>query len=398
MKYFQLLIVIFTQSLFAQAELKCVVEGKNITPNNLFSVDFILNEQEDNFTPPDFKKTGLELVYGPTTSTAQTYENGVSSFSKTLSYVLKSSKAGTFSIGSATMEIEEKIYKSKPITVKIENLVKDEAFYNDYYLVAETDKDDFCYNLTEPIFVTYKLYYNINLKPGSIQLLNNPGFTDFVAKKYTYDKPAVSEQIFKGKAYAVYSVYKVVVYPDEVGKFEFDSLGINLKIKKSDKIIKGKKPTFTTIDKKAFSNKLKIEVCNQLPKNPPDSYSGAFGKFTIKTIKPNKELFSNEPFDIKIEISGDGNFDGFKFPNLEYEISPVESDIDLKTLKTDVKIDNQLQNGAKFGILAKQTKTVTLKSAVIGKQRLLPITFSFFNPETRNYETVTTAEVVLEIK
>ena len=91
MKYFQLFIVVFTQSIFAQAELKCVVEGKNITPNNLFSVDFILNEQEDNFTPPDFKKSGLELVYGPTTAVLQNYNNGVSTFSKTFSYVLKSS-------------------------------------------------------------------------------------------------------------------------------------------------------------------------------------------------------------------------------------------------------------------------------------------------------------------
>ncbi len=229
-------------------------------------------------------------------------------------------------------------------------------------------------------------------------MLNDPKFNNFQIKRFIYNNPNSTEQLFKGKSYNVFVANRVIVYPDELGKFEFDSIGVKVKIKKSDKIIAGKKPTFTTIERKTFSNKPKVNVCNKLPEDAPKSYSGAYGNFEIKLIKPIKEPIANQPFDVKIEISGEGNFDAFKFPDLEYITSVVESNIDLKTLKTDVKIDNKDQIGAKFGILAKQTKTVTLKSAVKGKQTILPIAFTFFNPDSRSYQTVTTEEVVLEIK
>ncbi|MEC4004292.1 BatD family protein [Flavobacterium sp. SUN052] len=399
MKCFQLLIVIiFSQSLFAQVEFKCVVEAKNIAPNDYFAVDFILNKESEDFTPPDFKKLGLELIYGPTNSTDQTTINNSTTLTIKRGYIVKASKKGTYTIESATAKIDGETYKSNTLEVEIQNTKIDSDLFNDYYLVAEVDKGDYCYYNTEPIMLSYKIYFNKDLHIASYQFLNQPNYNDLVTKEYLYDKPQGYNEMYLGKSYYSSVLKKVIIYPNEIGEFEFDSLAVTIRIKKFDKKIKGKKQTFKIITKNVFSNKPKVNICDLLPRNQPDSYSGGYGKFTIKVVKPTKELIVNKPFDVKIEISGDGNFDGFVFPELNLIPSVVESDYDLKIIKTNITIDSQEQSNSKFGILAKQTKTVTLKSAVKGEQIIAPINFSFFNPETNAYETLKTKEIVLDIK
>src|SRR6056300_553549 len=65
--------------------------------NERIRVDFSMNQDGDQFTPPDFK--GFRVVMGPSQSTSSSWINGVRSFKRTFSYTIAPLQKGTFRIG-----------------------------------------------------------------------------------------------------------------------------------------------------------------------------------------------------------------------------------------------------------------------------------------------------------
>lgn len=87
-----------------------------------FRVQFTVNTQNaQNFNAPDFK--GFEVVYGPSPSTSSFTQiiNGRASHQSSVTYtfVLLCDNAGTYTIESASIQVEGKTVKSKPIKVKV---------------------------------------------------------------------------------------------------------------------------------------------------------------------------------------------------------------------------------------------------------------------------------------
>ena len=78
--------------------------------NERLRVDFAMNKDGDNFTPPDFE--GFRVLMGPSQSISSSWINGVRSYSKTYSYTLAPTSRGKFTIKQAEITIDGKIYKS----------------------------------------------------------------------------------------------------------------------------------------------------------------------------------------------------------------------------------------------------------------------------------------------
>jgi hypothetical protein len=94
---------------------EAVLSKKSLGINEKLRVDFKINKDGDNFTPPNF--TGFKVVGGPNQSVSNMWVNGKRTFSKIYSYFLCPIKKGSVTIGKATIEIDKKIYKT--LTVKI---------------------------------------------------------------------------------------------------------------------------------------------------------------------------------------------------------------------------------------------------------------------------------------
>ena len=79
-----------------------------------FRVEFTVDKEPDSNTlkAPDFE--GFEVLAGPSVSTGHSIQfiNGKqsSSYNCTFTYVLLPTKAGTFSVGAASIEVEGKSY------------------------------------------------------------------------------------------------------------------------------------------------------------------------------------------------------------------------------------------------------------------------------------------------
>ena len=89
------------------------ISKKTLGINENLRVDFKMNQDGDNFIAPNFE--GFRVVGGPNQSVSNMWVNGKRTFSKIYSYYLSPLKTGSLSIGQATIEIENKIYKTIPV-------------------------------------------------------------------------------------------------------------------------------------------------------------------------------------------------------------------------------------------------------------------------------------------
>jgi hypothetical protein len=84
------LILISTSFVTAQVKFEAKVSKTKLGINERLRVDFEMNTDGDNFSPPSF--TDFTVVGGPNQSVSHSWVNGVRSFSKTYSYFLAPKK------------------------------------------------------------------------------------------------------------------------------------------------------------------------------------------------------------------------------------------------------------------------------------------------------------------
>jgi hypothetical protein len=98
-------IVIFLVSSLSLAQVDFTAEASRdkIAINERLRIEFKMNVDGDNFTPPNF--IGFQVVAGPSQSVSQSWINGVSNMSKSYTYVLKPNKTGKLTIQQAVMTL-----------------------------------------------------------------------------------------------------------------------------------------------------------------------------------------------------------------------------------------------------------------------------------------------------
>lgn len=393
MKIVSIIILLFCQNLFSQVDFKCVIESKAIYPNDKFKVSFVANNYIDEFVPPNFEKLGFKVIGNQGRSQSTVFENGKKTIVSEVFYYLTASKKGSYTIEKSKMESNSAVYFSKPISVAILDDTKTDDTFNDFFLFAEQEKEHYLVN--EPIALVYKLFYNRRITIKDFGYINHLDYKDFNFNDSQIKFVAEQEE-FKGKIYNSVIIKKDLIYPSYAGKFKFDSLGININIKKIEKQIKRKKPVFSIIKKTTFSNPTEVTVKELPSANKPDDYVNAFGKFQIKLIAPANEIKANLPFEVKIEISGEGNFGDLEFPELVLIQSIVESDYDLQILNS--KIDSDYKEYCELGIKGKKIRTYTLLSKKPNKETIPAVQFSYFEPELNKYQTIYTEQLELDVK
>jgi len=94
----------------AEVTFEMLVSKEKLGINERLRVDFTMNKDGDDFTPPDF--AGFKVLMGPSQSISSSWINGVRSYSKTYSYTLAPTSRGKFNLKQASIVIDGKTYKS----------------------------------------------------------------------------------------------------------------------------------------------------------------------------------------------------------------------------------------------------------------------------------------------
>ena len=77
---------------YAQVTFKANVSKNELGINERLRVEFTMDKDGDNFTPPSFE--GFRVVAGPNQSVSNMFVNGKRTFSKTYTYFLSPIKKG----------------------------------------------------------------------------------------------------------------------------------------------------------------------------------------------------------------------------------------------------------------------------------------------------------------
>ena len=392
-KHISLFALILNSSLIiAQVNFEATLSKKKLGLNERLRIDFVMNKNGDNFTPPNFEN--FQIIGGPNQSIKTSYLNGEQSFSKTFSYFLKPLKKGKLVIYQATVTIDGQEYKSLPVEVNVTNSVKgansnsDDEYFDDdnIELIASVSKSSPYIN--EPITIVYKLYYKSPINVSNANESEAPKYKDFFTQNIKIPQLKVNRETYKGQIYNVVDWRKVVLYPQRDGNLEISPLSLNLVLD----FPTNKRDFFGNIIRdqasKIITTGSKIITVRKLPDNgKPKNFSGAVGQFEFDIILNKNSLKASESFQAKVKVTGQGNLKLFDLPNL---MVPASMELYEPERKENVKTNLSGMSGTIENIY-------TIVPKYQGKFPIQELEFSYFDPLEKTYKTLKSQKLNIDV-
>ena len=394
MKKFILILssILFCSLTTAQVKFEAEVSKNRLGVNENLRVDFKMNKDGDNFSPPNFN--GFNIVGGPNQSVSNSWINGTRTFSKTYSYFLSPVKRGRFTIGQASIEIEGDIYKTSPVDIQVVEAVDSSASPNnseslvddDIQLVTEISKRS--PYLNEPISVVYKLFFSPEINVRNLGEIDSPEFKNFWSQKIDVPRLEIKRSSLNGKSYNYVTWKKTLLYPQKDGSLEINPMTLDVSID----VPTNRRDFFGNIIYNQSSSKVssKKQIINVKPlpnENRPDDFIGAVGDFDISISSNKSELKATESFQLELKVSGTGNLKLFSLPEIV-----VPSSLE--------KYDPEYTENVKIGLSGMNgniSNTYTIVPQFQGKYPIPIIKFSFFNPSLKKYVSIYTDEKIVDV-
>lgn len=386
-----LFLLLCFQGTIAQVQFEAKASRQSLGINETLRVDFVMNADGDNFSPPSFE--GFRIVGGPSQQVSQSWINGRSSFNKSYSYFLMPLQRGTLTIRQATIEINGQIYKTNPIRITVNAAVEKQRDPNDVqttaddaiHLVAEISKTN--PYLNEPITVVYKLYCGFGIGVSNWQELDKPKYNDFWSQNIEVPQ-AVAEGDYNGERYRYVILKKVVLYPQKSGKLTIEPLSLDIDVE----LPTNRRDMFGRVqmvqDNKRVSAGAKTINVKALPESGrPDNFSGAVGHFDFKVTPSKTNIKHGESMDLAVSVSGTGNLKLFDLPK---PVVPSALEMYDAVRKENVKTPLS-------GMTGKISDTYTIVPGYQGNYTIQPMSFSYFDPTSGKYKTQSSPEIMLRV-
>ncbi|NJW52851.1 BatD family protein [Salinimicrobium oceani] len=376
-----------------QVQFEAKVSKSKLGVNERLRVDFVMNEDGDNFNPPSF--SNFTVVGGPNQAVSNSWINGKRSYSKTYSYFLAPKSRGTFTIGQAEITIEGNIYKTTPVQVEVTAAVDQptDGENSDYiasenlHLVAEISNTN--PYLNEAITVVYKLYVSPRINVSDWRQLDNPKFSDFWSQNIDINRLEVENGTYQGEPYRFVVLRKTVLYPQKTGKLNIEPLTLNISVEVpgNRRDIFGNR-FYETVDKVVAAGNRVINVKPLPEEGKPADFTGAVGKnLRLRVTTDKTELRATESLQAKTEVTGQGNLKLFDLPPLTVPASMEKYEPEyLEKVNTTI-------NGMQGSI----SNTYTLVPQAPGKLVVPPVSFSYFDLNSQSYKTLTSEEILLDV-
>tara|TARA_R110001583_G_scaffold419_8_gene3958 strand:- start:1341 stop:3119 length:1779 start_codon:yes stop_codon:yes gene_type:complete len=395
-KYFISLLPLLFIALVMNAQDDAVTFEMNLSKTKLginerLRVEFTMNKDGDDFSPPDFN--GFRVLMGPSQAISSSWVNGVRSYSKTYSYTLAPTARGKFTIKQASIVIDGQVYKSLAKTVEITAAVEkpNELNVDDYaddnlHLVAEVSKTNPYMN--EAISVVYKLYVSPSIRVSNYRPLDNPKYNNFWSQDIPVQRLNAENGTYKGKNYRYVVLKRIVLYPQKSGKLDIEplSLDVTVEVPTNKRDFFGGR-VYTQINKTVSAGNRTINVKPLPSAGKPANFGGAVGDFDFKVTTSKTSLNASESLQAIVEVSGQGNLKLFQLPVPELpsslEVYDPEHNEDVRTTLA--------------GMQGKISDSYTIVPSFKGKYPVPSISFSYFNPKTASYQTINSEEILINV-
>ena len=360
-------------------------------------VEFNLNAKPDKgtFQAPSFDN--FDVMAGPSTSQSSSTSiiNGkaTSSVSFGFTYLLLPQKAGTFTIGAASVSVGGKKYTSETSVIEVRG--ESESSSKGATTIA---KDDLMLRLElsktsaykgEPIRATLKLYTRINFAVQEYPKM--PAFNGIWSQQLNVNQGPFRETL-NNKAYDVYNITEYILYPQQGGELAIEPIEmttvalIQVESNKSfDPFFGGGYETMQ-IPRKLKTPELKIKV-KEFPAGAPASFSGAVGRYTMSHELSATELSANSSATLQLTLSGVGNLNFVSAPTLSLPAS-----FELYDIKNEEKLQNTASGSKGY---RRFDYPFIVRSE--GEYEIAPVEFTYFDLEKQKYETLSTGPLKIVV-
>lgn len=379
-----------------------------VSAGEAFRIEFALNAKPDDnsFVPPSFD--GFDVLAGPAVSQGSSIRiiNGEMSKSVnyTITYVLLPQKSGDFRIGAAEAKVKDKTYRTRETIIEVRDNSSGDASGAGQSANRQQDddnasleskagnqigKDDLMLRLTlsrrnvykgEPIRATLKLYSRVNVV-GS-EGAKMPTFNGFWSQELETEQGPFRETV-GGKVYEAYNIAEYLLYPQQNGTLRIEPSELTVVVQVVLQSNRGFDPFFGggheiyNLRRKLVTPEVTVSV-KDFPAGAPASFTGAVGRYTMEAKLSTDRLEANSAATATVKISGTGNLNFLQAPKLElptsFELYDVKSDESLRT------------NGS--GNTGYRRFEYPFIARAEGDYTIPPIEFTYFNPETEKYVTL----------
>jgi hypothetical protein len=330
--------------------------------------------------------------------------NGKMAVQKSFTYFYSATKEGTCTIPPVIAQSRGQAYSSKPITVVIgkaaapaqgsaaQTLPASEASEEELFIRALVNKRQVYQN--EPVIVTFRIYTRVNVSGYALSKL--PETAGFWSEDFPLQQqPQTRNEVINGRKYVVADIKKMAMFPTSAGRVEIGSLGVECDVRaqarrRSNDIFDSffDDPFFgRTVRKAVQSRPVSIEVLPFPAAGKPDDFNGQAGRFDIKASIDKQEVTTNEAITLKVIVSGEGNIKTIPRPNV---VLPRDFE------QYEPKVSENIQRTGDR-ISGSKTFEYVLVPRFPGQQRIRPISFSYFDPASRRYNTVSTPELIIPV-
>ena len=413
------ILVAFSVSVFADGDVTFRVSAPStVEAGGKFRVQFTVNTQNvSNFIAPDFK--GFEVIYGPATSSQSSFQmiNGRTSQSSSIiyTYVLLSDVQGTYTIGSASVQVEGKTVRSKPVQVRVLPAGAGGSAYGgggsnsngsasgrqsnvpvttgqgvsskELFMTATASRTSV--HEQEAILLTYKIYTLVDLRQLDGKLPTLDGFQ--IQEIPLPRTKEFSLEHYNGRNYRTVVWSQYLLFPQKSGKLTIPSItyeGVvvtrNQNIDPIEAFFNGQSGLLE-LKKKITTPALTINV-SPLPNKPAD-FSGAVGKFTLSSSISTQEVDANEAVTLKISVKGSGNMKLIATPEVNF---PKDFDT------YDAKVNDNFQL-TRTGLAGNKDFEYLFVPRHAGTYDIPAVKFTYFDTEARTYKTLTTEPYTIKV-
>lgn len=407
MKHYIFLILLLCANTVFAADIKVTasVSSAEVGTGEPFEVTFTISGNVERLNPPEF--AGFQVISGPNQSSSFTSINGTTTSSMSVSYGLVALKPGEYTIGSAVVIAGGKQYRSNTVKIKVVKgravpqqnaqsgggnqgnpavnnapVRKSGDISKNLFVRAVASKTNVYQG--EQISVAYKLYTNVSLIDNTLDKL--PEFNGFWSQEIKNNNQDVNwhTEIYKGVKYNVATLKEMILFPEHSGNLSLDPLAMTFTVRQVvpsndifDQFFGG--GAYEDAKFKIKSPAVAIHV-KPLPEHgKPASFNGAVGNFSVLALLDKTALKANEALNYSFKISGSGNLKLMNAPvlNLAPELE-----------KYDPKLTDNITESVN-GVSGSRTYNYLIIPRHEGNYTIEPMNFSYFNPATQRYVTLT---------
>ncbi|MFN3344562.1 MAG: BatD family protein [Chloroherpetonaceae bacterium] len=333
------------------------------------------------------------------TSQSMSIVNGQMSQTKSLTFIAVPKKEGKITIPPATVKIGGQVLTTNSVSLTVSKSGAAQGQTpnggtisggSEIFIRPVVDKTKLV--VGEGATITYKLYYKLNVRQYTNEEDIKP--EGFWVERFDVSKlPQVTER-YNGSMYHVAVINKIQVFPTRAGKLEISGYKGTCEALVSDV---RRQRGFLFDDFFASPGRMqRLSVVappvrfdvSELPEPKPSSFSGAVGDYKFSATIDKPEVKVGEAVTLKFNVEGEGNINLLPTINLD-----LPSEFEKYEPKVDVKVNKNTSV-----VTGYKTTELTIIPRASGKFDLGTVEFSYYNPQKKQYVTLTSPRFELNVE